>query len=273
MVRSRVVVVAILAALSLCVLLGANPPAPANDFKFSILGDRTGLGSTEVYERVWGEIHVLRPNFVVGVGDSIAGLNDDRAPQEWLELRRIWQRYRYPLYLAPGNHDIWNSYSAKLFERETGHPAHFSFNYQNAHFTVLDNSGSLLLSGGQVRYLQEDLRRNRDRAPKFVIFHQPFWIFFLKLGSGNFELHRLAREYGVNYVFSGHGHQLLRMERDGITYLEVGSSGASITRGTSRGEGFNEGWFYQHVLATVKGTRVTLQVKQLGGKMYAAERW
>lgn len=267
----RCYAIALLAALSLWALLPAAPPP--NDFKFSILGDRTGLGSPEVYERVWAEIDVLRPDFVVGVGDSIVGMKDPRAVAEWRELRRIWQRYRYPLYLAPGNHDIWNSYSRKLFEKETGHPPHFSFNFQNAHFTVLDNSSGLMLSEGQLKYLEQDLQANRQRSPKFVIFHQPFWIFFLKLGSGEFELHRLAREYGVSHVFSGHGHQLLRLERDGVTYLEVGSSGASITRGTSRGQGFDEGWFHHHVLATVKGTRVTLQVKHLGGKLYPVERW
>lgn len=266
--------IALLAVLCFWTLLqAAVAGAPVSDFKFSILGDRTGLGSPAVYERVWEEIDALRPDFVLGVGDSIQGGRDQRAAAEWRELRRIWARYRYPLYLAPGNHDIWNRYSRNLFEKETGHPPHFSFNFQNAHFTVLDNSQSLLLSDGQLDYLERDLKAHRQRSPKFVVFHQPFWIFYLQLGSGEFRLHRLAREYGVTHVFSGHGHQLLRMERDGVTYLEVGSSGADITRGTSRGQRFDQGWFYHHVLATVKGDRVTLQVKHVGGKLYPVERW
>jgi predicted phosphodiesterase len=260
-------------ALLTAIWLSPLAAAPANHFKFSILGDRTGLGAPEVYERVWKEIDPLRPDFVMGVGDSISGLKDFRAGAEWLELRRIWQRYRYPLYLAPGNHDIWNEYSRGLFEKETGHPPQFSFNFQKAHFTVLDNSGSLMLSDAQLKYLEEDLKANRERAPKFVIFHQPFWIFFLKLGTGQFEVHRLAKEYGVNFVFSGHGHQLMRVVRDGVTYIEVGSSGASIGRGTGQGEGFDQGWFYQHLFVTVKGARTTVQVKQLGGKLYPIEKW
>ena len=39
--------------------------------------------------------------------------------------------------------------------------------------------------------------------------------------SGEFELHRFARQYGVCCVISGHIHQLIRMERDGILYLAV----------------------------------------------------
>lgn len=269
----RVRALALLAAIGFRLLAAAGGAAPPNDFRFSILGDRTGLGSPEVYEKVWAEIDALRPDFVVGVGDSIQGMKDARAPAEWLELRRIWRRYRYPLYIAPGNHDIWNDYSRKLFEKETGHPPHFSFNFQNAHSTVLDNSGGWMLSRAQLEFLEEDLKANRNRAPKFVIFHRPFWILFLALGSGDFELHRLAKQYGVSHVFSGHVHRLMRLERDGVTYLAVGSSGADITRGTSRGQGFEEGWFYQHILATVKGTRVTLQVKHLDGKLYPVERW
>lgn len=263
-----------LAALALCALLAAAQLRPAaNDFHFSMLGDRTSLGSAVVYERVWREIDELRPDFVISVGDSIAGTNDSRAAVEWRELRRIWSRYRYPLYLTPGNHDIWNDFSRRLFERETGRPPSYSFSFQSAHFTVLDNSGSPLLSEAQIRFLEEDLKANRDRSPKFVFLHQPFWIPFVVLGSGEFPLHRLARRYGVNYVVSGHGHQLLRMARDGVTYLEVGSSGARITRGTDRGEGFAQGWFYQHVWVTVKGAAARLQVKELGGKMHPVENW
>jgi 3',5'-cyclic AMP phosphodiesterase CpdA len=255
-------------ALVLCALLSAvQPGPPANDFHFSILGDRTHLGSAEVYERIWKEIGQLHPDFVINVGDSIEGGNDSRAAAQWQELRRIWLRYPYPVYLTPGNHDIWNDFSRRLFEKEAGRPHFYAFNFQNAHFTVLDNSGSLLLDAEQLRFLEEDLKANRNRAPKFVFFHQPFWVVFLRLGSGEFPLHRLAREYGVDYVVSGHGHQLVRIQRDGITYLEVGSSGGDITRGTSRGGGLAEGWFYQHVWVTVEGPRAQLQVKQLDGPL------
>jgi Icc protein len=270
MSRARIPVI----ALALCAVLAALQAAPpANHFHFSILGDRTRLGSAEVYERVWEEIGRLHPDFVISVGDSIEGMNDSRAAAEWRQLRRIWMRYPCPLYLTPGNHDIWNDFSRRLFEKETGRPPFYSFDFQNAHFTVLDNSRSFLLGQDQLRFLEDDLKANRDRAPKFVFFHQPFWIVFLRLGSGGFTLHRLARQYGVDYVVSGHTHQLVRLRRDGVTYIEVGSSGGDITRGTGRGEGFKQGWFYQHLWVTVEGARTRIQVKELGGKMHPLEEW
>ena len=50
------------------------------------------------------------------------------------------------------------------------------------------------------------------------------------------------------------------MSRDGITYLEVGSSGGKL-----KGEGAEQGWFYHHVLGTVKGSQAELSVKRLSG--------
>ena len=252
---------------------------PNNDFRFSILGDRTGGAAPQVFGRVWREIDLLHPDFVINVGDTIEGGNDARAESEWQGLRPVWERYQhYPLYFTPGNHDIWSDTSRQIYVKETGRPTFYSFNYQDAHFTVLDNSGDLDLSEQQLQFLEADLKANQDRDPKFILFHKPYWIVFLKLGSGEFALHQLAKKYGVDYIISGHGHQFVRMVRDGIVYMEVGSSGGSIARGWRRGEGFAQGWFYHHVWARVKGSKVQVTVKEIDGpmgkgRMFRAEDW
>jgi hypothetical protein len=68
------------------------------------------------------------------------------------------------------------------------------------------------------------------------------------------------------------------MVRDGIVYLEVGSSGGTIQGGLKRGEGFAQGWFYHHVWARVKGSKVDFTVKEIDGpqgrgRMFRAEDW
>src|SRR6185369_4120912 len=181
---------------------------PKNDFRFSIVGDRTGAAMPEIYGRIWREIDLMHPDFVINVGDTIEGGNDDLADGQWQDLRPVWQRYgHFPLYFTPGNHDIWSQKSLDLYKKETGRPNYYSFNYQDAHFTVLDNSRSLDLTDTQLKFLESDLKANQDRSPKFVFFHKPYWIAFLKVGSGEFALHQLAKKYGVSYVISGHGHQ------------------------------------------------------------------
>lgn len=273
-------VAASLAILVLAGLVGLRAfEEPRNDFHFSIIGDRTGSAAPQVYGRVWREVDLLHPDFVINVGDTIQGGNDQSVEEEWKELHPLWQRYKqYPLYFTPGNHDIWSDFSRRVYERETRRPGFYSFNYQDAHFTVLDNSRSSTLDKEQLEFLEKDLEANRNREPKFVFFHKPFWIALLKLGSGEFPLHQLARKYGVSHVISGHGHQFLRLSRDGIVYLEVGSSGATIGTAMKRGEGFAQGRFYHHVWGKVQGGKVQFTVKEIDGpmgegRMFRAEEW
>ena len=276
--RSRLVQVSVL--LLFAGILGIRALSePKSDFRFSIVGDRTGSASPQVYGRVWREVDLLRPDFVINVGDVIQGGNDQRAEADWQEVSPIWKRYGpYPLYFTPGNHDIWSPWSEKLFEKYTQQKPYYGFNYQDAHFTVLDNSRSLDLSEEQIRFLERDLEANRERKPKFIFFHKPYWIVFLKAQSGEFSLHQVAKKYGVEHVISGHGHQFVRMERDGISYMEVGSSGATIGTAMKRFEGFSQGRFYHHVWATVKGAKAYFTVKEIDGpmgegRMFRAEDW
>lgn len=270
-------------ASSVALLLAAVVVVPAaiepkNDFHFSILGDRTGSAQPEIYGRVWREVDLLHPDFVINVGDSIEGGNDATAEQEWRALHALLQKYaQYPLYFTPGNHDVFSEASRKIYERETGHPTSYGFNYQDAHFTILDTSRDEELTDAQLKFLQSDLEANKTKSPKLIFFHKPFWLLFARVRNRDFPLHQLAKKYGVTYVISGHGHQFVRLVNDGVVYMEVGSSGASVTRGTKRGQGFKEGWFYHHVWASVKGSKIDLTVKEIDGKgqgrMFKAGDW
>jgi len=252
---------------------------PKNDFRFSILGDRTGGPTPEVYGRVWREVDLMHPDFVINVGDTIQGGGDDVAPGQWAELRPLWERYNhYPLYFTPGNHDVFSDTSRALYEQQSGRKSYYSFNYQDAHFTVLDNSRTTELSEEQLQFLEKDLEAHPNQRPKFIFFHKPFWIVPLRMGSGEFRLHQLAVKHGVEHIISGHGHQFVRMTRDGVTYMEVGSSGGGISRGLRLGQSFVHGWFYHHVWGRVKGGKVFLTVKELDpplgqGRMFRAEEW
>ncbi|HSW50374.1 MAG TPA: metallophosphoesterase [Bryobacteraceae bacterium] len=237
---------------------------PANDFQFAIVGDRTGGPRREIYAQVWEEVDRFRPDFVINVGDTIQGVEDATAEAQWREIRGFLDKYkRYPFFLVPGNHDIWSSFSERLFERENGRPASYSFDHQNAHFVVLDTSRSQDLTPGALQFLEEDLKRNRGREPAFVFFHHPAWLALVKLQSRAFPLHRLAREYGVDYVISGHGHTFIHMVLDGVTYMGVGSSGANIGDVWTAEDRFAAGRFYHHVRARVKGPKAQFTVKEL----------
>ncbi|MEN6608525.1 MAG: metallophosphoesterase [Bryobacteraceae bacterium] len=254
---------------------------PRNDFHFAIVGDRGGTPAPQVYGRAWREVSMLAPDFAINVGDSITGGpgKDNAAESMWAGLRPLLRRYSaFPFYFTPGNHDIWSDLSKKLYERETGRPPFYSFNFQDAHFTVLDTSRTDALGEDQIKFLENDLRKNRNRDPKFIFFHKPYWIALLKLQSGDFPLHKLARQYGVDYVVSGHGHRYLRMERDGIVYTEIGSSGAVMGKAALAKDAFQNGKFFHFAWVRVKGDAVSITIKELeppsgSGRMFRAEEW
>jgi len=254
--RRSSVFLALLALAGIAGVRGASESK--SDFKFSILGDRTGDAVAPVYEQVWREMRQFSPAFVINVGDTIQGGNDATAQAEWRALRSVWNKYKLPQYFTPGNHDIWSPASRKIFEKQTGHRAFYGFNYQDAHFTVLDNSQTENLSEEQMAFLARDLAVNKGRDPKFVFFHKPFWLLPVMFKSSAFPFHQLIKKYGVRYVIGGHGHQYQHLEQDGIVYIEAGSSGGKL-----KGAGFRGGWFFGQIFTRVKGSKVEMTVKEI----------
>lgn len=269
------------AAAGLVVLLSISVwflGAQSNDFRFAILGDRTGLAQPGIYEKIWKEIDIARPDFVINVGDTIEGGVDAQAVAEWTALQPTFRRYsKYPLYFTPGNHDIWSDHSERLYTKVTGRPPAYSFDFQNAHFTVLDNSRTDALSDEQIRFLEKDLEKHQSRSPKFVFFHRPFWVIPLKFGSGKFPLHELAVKHKVRAIISGHAHQFIRIVRDDVEYLAIGSSGGHL-RGHDPLKDFKDGWFYHHARVRVRGVVADITINEIGppegkGRSFRTEDW
>jgi hypothetical protein len=267
-------------AAPLALAPSANAQSPAGTrLRFAIVGDRTGTAMPQIYSRVWREISLLSPDFALTVGDTIEGTKDETAEKEWDEMEAVWQRYRkFPAYFTPGNHDIWSPASEKIYTRRTARPPQYSVVEGNALFVVLDNSRTDALSPEQLAFCEAELRRHAARAPKFVFFHKPFWLVPIRVGQPSFAFHDSMLRHKVDYVVSGHGHQLVHLERDGVHYLEVGSSGGSILRGLQMGQGFKDGWFYHYLWGVIDGPKVEFTGKEIGpgwgqGRMFPLSAW
>lgn len=244
--------------------------APDTSFRFVLLGDRTGEAQPGIYESVWKQTAAERPAFVVSVGDTIEGSDDSTAPREWQQVLALLKPYRHiPLYLTPGNHDIWSPLSEKLFRQSSGHPPHYSFDYAQAHFTILDNSRSDELSSEEISFLEKDLESHQAQPLKFVISHHPSWLLNVALHSPDFALHRLAKKYGVRYVIAGHIHQLLHFELENVSYVSLPSAGGHL-RLSGR---YEDGWFFGHTLVEVRGTEIRFRIEEIGGRTTSLSDW
>jgi Icc protein len=230
----------------------------AGDFHFAILGDRTGETEPGVYEQVWKETAAEHPSFIVTVGDTIQGLNDSTADAEWREAQRIFIK-GIPLYLTAGNHDIWSDLSEALFRKYSGHPVHYGFDHEQAHFTILDNSRDDHFSSAELSWLEADLRAHEKQPLKFVVSHRPSWIVEVLLKNPQSVFHQLMKKYGVKYVISGHVHQMIHSDFEGIMYLSMPSAGGHL-RASKK---YEDGWFFAHTSVEISNTEVHFKIKEI----------
>jgi Icc protein len=268
---SRPLACASAAALTM-LLLAAAAQGP-DSFRFVVLGDRTGEAEPGVYERVLKDAAAERPAFAVSVGDTIQGLHDETAEAEWQRAQQFWGT-RFPFYLAPGNHDIWSERSEKLFRKYAGHAPHYSFDYAQAHFTILDNSRSDELSAAELTFLEDDLKQHHEQPLKFIVCHRPSWILNAIIGDSNFRLHQIAKKYGAQFVISGHVHDMLHAELEGVDYISMVSAGGHL-RASGK---YADGWFFGYAVVDVDKKGVEFRIRELGspygqGRSTALKDW
>jgi predicted phosphodiesterase len=231
----------------------------SDEFHFAIVGDRTGETQPGVYEQVWRELAAEHPAFVVTVGDTIQGGDESTAEQEWKAVIKVPQQYKgLTFYLTPGNHDIWSRASEELFEKYARHPVNYSFDFRKVHFTVLDNSRSEQFAPEALSFLERDLKMHSKQPVKLIVSHRPSWLVPVLFGNSDFPLHRLAKQYGVEYVIAGHFHEMLHFELDGITYLSMPSAGGHL-RGSKR---YQDGWFFGHTIVQVQGNDLHFRIEE-----------
>jgi 3',5'-cyclic-AMP phosphodiesterase len=230
-------------------------------FRFVILGDRTGEHVPGVWEQVWRETAAEHPDFVITVGDTIEGTDDLTVDAQWREMMQMLAPYRkYRIFFTPGNHDVWSLASAQAFEKYTHHALHYSFDFRQLHFTILDNSRSDEMPAEELAFLRNDLAAHSKQPIKFVFSHRPSWILNAVLGNSHFPLHEIASQYGVQYIIAGHIHQMLHFELPGITYLSMASSGGHLRLDKA----YDKGWFFQHTLVTVRFPSTLFEIKETG---------
>lgn len=118
----------------------AKPVADAKgSFRFAIMSDRTGGARAGVFERAIEDLNLLRPEFVISVGDLVEGYASDAEvlARQWREFDAMIARLDMRFYQVAGNHDLSNDAMLGNWRKRAGNP-YYSFVYKDVLFLVLD---------------------------------------------------------------------------------------------------------------------------------------
>jgi hypothetical protein len=245
--------------------LQAAPDAP---FSFAVIGDNRGDpdGSQHaVFLQIIRTIDEMGVDLVFNTGDVIDGYSAEREDallRQWRAYQQAIASLHVPLFHAPGNHDIFDTLSARVWRSLWG-PTYYSVDYGNSRFVVLDTETERGRIGGkQFEWLRRQLREARNRNV-FVFLHRPLFPVDGHIGSSldqfpaeRNRLHRLFVQHrrSIKAVFAGHEHLYNHQQRDGIDYYITAGGGAFLY------EPRELGGFYHFLLVKVKGQNVDVKL-------------
>ena len=219
---------------------------PTHGFEFVVTGDSRptlpNAGFPNVTHRLFGELRVLRPAFVLYTGDFMWGYNATR--QEKLNdidrFTALADTLGVPLFNSPGNHEMQSDPEAIAMLEERGHDLYGSFDVGPYHFIALNTDEFCLegrIAGDQLEWLRADLDANATAAGIFVFMHRPMYSWF----QGDFNpddqamLCDLFAAHPVRAVFAAHDHFYLHEEHAGVQYMTVAGAGSPMYAQPQRG--------------------------------------
>lgn len=215
-------------------------------FCFAVYGD--SRSNVECHTRIAEAIAQKRPDIVLHVGDLVAdGKNYKNWGSEFFEpAKKLFSNT--PFYIAIGNHEK----NAHWFYDFVSYPEpenYYSFDYGNAHFTIIDSNradqkridtSEYRPGSTQYKWLEKDLKDSKSEW-KFIFFHHPPYSssphFPEKSCKKVRVLSPLFEKYGVDIVFNGHVHNYERSYpiknnkidmKQGVIYLVTGGGGAEL---------------------------------------------
>lgn len=220
-----------------------NLPSSPTPFSFAVWGD-SGSGAQEQFD-VANRIAAANADVALLAGDVIYpyGQPDGFDPYFFVPYRNIINRAC--VFTAIGNHDLvadsGQSYLAAFYlphNNPDGTERYYSFDYGNAHFTVLDTNIGTGVGSPQRAWLANDLASTTQPWKFVIMHHQPYDTdggHVPDLGIRQ-DLSPLFEQYNVDIVFSGHSHHYMRSipihdyvpSSRGVVYVVTGGGGDGL---------------------------------------------
>lgn len=212
-----------------------------SEFRFAIVSDRTGGHRGHVFETALAKANLLKPEFVMSVGDLIEGYTNDpdEITAQWEEFRGLLRGLEMPFYFVPGNHDLSNPLMTAAWREQFG-PTYYHFVYQGVLFICLntEDGGASQMSDEQVEHVRRALADNEGARWTLLFMHKPLWHAAEDPG-GRAQFERIEALLAKrNYtVFAGHYHTYQKSLRNDRRYIVLATTGGgSQLRGPTYGQ-------------------------------------
>lgn len=235
----------------------------AASFTFAVFSDLTGGERDGVFSIAVEQLRLLRPEFIISVGDLIEGGTEDRGQleREWASFDERAERAHAPVFYVGGNHDLINPVQWEVWDARYG-KRYYHFVYRDVLFLVLDTEDN---PAGRQQEIHEKrleaLRRVESEGwgvyPETEYAKMPETATG-RIGAGQSEyfIEVLRRHPGVRWtflfmhkpvwlrpqeehflaiettlverpytVFNGHNHAYLHRSRMGRDYIQLGTTG------------------------------------------------
>lgn len=205
-----------------------------NDYyaRFVMWGDsQIQRNRIEPIQSVFG----LKPEFNIFTGDFI---DMGKYQEEWYQSFKDFEPVisESPMMNALGNHEKNHSNYYELCALP-GKEEYYSFNYGPVHFVVLhtEDGWANFNYTEQVNWLKDDLEAHADYTWKIVSQHHPVMASSMRYHTGEYdtiiaELLPVFKEYGVDFVVSGHDHFYERLFNNSINFIITGGMGSQPTK-------------------------------------------
>ena len=241
-------------------------------FSFAVVADLESGYRPGVFEVAVAELSLLRPAFIMTVGDMIEGGVEDEAELErqWTAFDAMVGRTPAPFFHVAGNHDMVNLTQRKVWERRYGR-RYYHFLYKDVLFLVLDTEDypdakmaeisrertaylarkkvdlaaarklpyaarsetrTGEISQAQSAYFEKVLADHPKVRWTVAIMHKPVYARSDGLGFGRIEQALQGRRYTV---LNGHLHRYAYAEHKGQDYIMLGTTGGERAFDGSRG--------------------------------------